>query len=240
MLGLELGADDYITKPFSMREFRSRVQGRAAARRDGRRATAGERADRARASCEIDFERRVGRRCAASRSQLTYVEFEILAALAARARAASSPARCCSSASGATPPTATRARSTSTSATCARSSSPTPKHPEYLFTVRGVGYRFRDEDSRLRQPRSAAQLAPQPARRSCSSLITAAAIGVRLPLRRAAARVEPDRREAAPARAGSATEQSPRLAAGAASRRLRRRSSRSSSARRRPAHRAPA
>src|SRR5215212_3857634 len=31
VLGLELGADDYITKPFSMREFRSRV--RAALRR---------------------------------------------------------------------------------------------------------------------------------------------------------------------------------------------------------------
>src|SRR5436305_5530627 len=26
VLGLELGADDYITKPFSMREFRSRVR----------------------------------------------------------------------------------------------------------------------------------------------------------------------------------------------------------------------
>ena len=26
MLGLELGADDYITKPFSVREFRSRVR----------------------------------------------------------------------------------------------------------------------------------------------------------------------------------------------------------------------
>ena len=34
VIGLELGADDYITKPFSMREFRSRVQGRAAARGD--------------------------------------------------------------------------------------------------------------------------------------------------------------------------------------------------------------
>ena len=30
VLGLNLGADDYITKPFSVREFRSRVQGRAA------------------------------------------------------------------------------------------------------------------------------------------------------------------------------------------------------------------
>ena len=33
VLGLELGADDYITKPFRMREFRSRV--RAALRRAG-------------------------------------------------------------------------------------------------------------------------------------------------------------------------------------------------------------
>src|SRR3954467_8405648 len=38
VLGLELGADDYITKPFSMREFRSRVKAvlrRADLRRDG-------------------------------------------------------------------------------------------------------------------------------------------------------------------------------------------------------------
>ena len=33
VVGLELGADDYITKPFSMREFRSRVK--AALRRAG-------------------------------------------------------------------------------------------------------------------------------------------------------------------------------------------------------------
>src|SRR3712207_9231226 len=34
VLGLELGADDYITKPFSIREFRSRVReiGRASCR----------------------------------------------------------------------------------------------------------------------------------------------------------------------------------------------------------------
>ena len=41
VLGLELGADDYITKPFSIREFRSRVRAllrRAAAPRAGDRA----------------------------------------------------------------------------------------------------------------------------------------------------------------------------------------------------------
>ena len=36
VLGLELGADDYITKPFSIREFRSRI--RAVLRRAGLRA----------------------------------------------------------------------------------------------------------------------------------------------------------------------------------------------------------
>src|SRR5918912_1397493 len=39
VLGLELGADDYITKPFSMREFRSRVK--AALRRAGMAAAEG-------------------------------------------------------------------------------------------------------------------------------------------------------------------------------------------------------
>src|SRR2546429_699505 len=39
VVGLEVGADDYITKPFSIREFRSRV--RALLRRGARRGPAG-------------------------------------------------------------------------------------------------------------------------------------------------------------------------------------------------------
>ena len=47
VLGLELGADDYITKPFSIREFRSRI--RAVLRRAGLLAErAGRRRDRGR------------------------------------------------------------------------------------------------------------------------------------------------------------------------------------------------
>ncbi len=79
VLGLEIGADDYITKPFSVREFRSRV--RAALRRSemlrGRPASepivAGE--------IEIDFERRVAT-AYGEPVRLTYVEFELLASLA--------------------------------------------------------------------------------------------------------------------------------------------------------------
>src|SRR6059036_200403 len=43
VLGLELGADDYITKPFSMREFRSRVK--AVLRRADLRGSNGDRSE---------------------------------------------------------------------------------------------------------------------------------------------------------------------------------------------------
>jgi DNA-binding response OmpR family regulator len=78
--GLEMGADDYITKPFSVREFRSRVK---AALRRGNMAGAAHTGDgpiRA-GDLEIDFERR-STLLGGKPVQLTYVEFEILAALA--------------------------------------------------------------------------------------------------------------------------------------------------------------
>jgi DNA-binding response OmpR family regulator len=80
VLGLELGADDYITKPFSVREFRSRVKAvlrRAALARPEAQfeepIEAGE--------LSIDFEKRFVTVRGES-VRLTYVEFEILAALA--------------------------------------------------------------------------------------------------------------------------------------------------------------
>ena len=81
VLGLELGADDYITKPFSMREFRSRVK--ALLRRvDLQRGGGPERSTLERGPLRVDLSRRSvesdGRPV-----ELTYVEFEILAALAA-------------------------------------------------------------------------------------------------------------------------------------------------------------
>src|SRR5579864_1366929 len=83
VLGLELGADDYITKPFSIREFRSRV--RALLRRA--RAPRHEPGDPSRSTIvmdelEIDLSRRTVDLVGA-RVQLTYVEFELLATLAA-------------------------------------------------------------------------------------------------------------------------------------------------------------
>src|SRR5262245_9963646 len=82
VLGLELGADDYITKPFSIREFRSRVRAvlrRAASLR--RDAPGGE-------TIEVDGLRIEPTRRAVEVNgeavELTYVEFELLRTLAAR------------------------------------------------------------------------------------------------------------------------------------------------------------
>ena len=142
VLGLELGADDYITKPFSIREFRSRVRAllrRAAAPRPGER---GEEE-------VIEVGRGTDRRPArtvevrGSEAQLTFVEFELLRDLAA-APGACSRGGSCSSGSAAAPTIASRARSTCTSAICARRSRANPHEPELILTVRGVGYRFRE------------------------------------------------------------------------------------------------
>jgi len=141
VVGLEMGADDYITKPFSMREFRSRIK---AALRRSRMLGAGQVQEPISArDLEIDFERRiVGLR--GEEVRLTYVEFEILAALAR------SPGR-------------VLARDTLLEQVWGDSDYRDPrtvdvhirhlrekierdaKSPEYLFTVRGVGYRFREE-----------------------------------------------------------------------------------------------
>src|SRR5262245_32656779 len=80
IVGLEIGADDYITKPFSVREFRSRVK---AALRRGNMGGRGPSADEPinAGELEIDFERRATI-MRGEPVQLTFVEFEILAALA--------------------------------------------------------------------------------------------------------------------------------------------------------------
>jgi len=81
VVGLELGADDYITKPFSIREFRSRV--RALLRRAALPPDGGNRDVMVIDGLAIDLSQRLveldGRRI-----DLTYVEFELLRALVAK------------------------------------------------------------------------------------------------------------------------------------------------------------
>jgi DNA-binding response OmpR family regulator len=142
VLGLEIGADDYITKPFSVREFRSRV--RAALRRsEMARGRPGSDEPIVAGDLRIDFERRaVSIRHNGVR--LTYVEFEILAALAG------APGRVFTREvllelvwgdSAYRDPRTIDVHIRHLREKIERD----PRQPEYLFTVRGVGYRFRDE-----------------------------------------------------------------------------------------------
>jgi DNA-binding response OmpR family regulator len=141
VLGLELGADDYITKPFSIREFRSRVRAllrRAAAPRHDPRDNEVIVAD----GLQIDLARRtveVGDR----EVQLTYVEFELLRILA------SSPGRVFTrqalleelwGGSEYREP-----RTIDVHVRHLREKLETdPREPVLILTVRSVGYRFRD------------------------------------------------------------------------------------------------
>ena len=77
VLGLELGADDYITKPFSIREFRSRV--RALLRRAASPGGTSEDGEVIAADgLAIDLAPARRSRCGGEPVQLTYVEFELL------------------------------------------------------------------------------------------------------------------------------------------------------------------
>src|SRR4026209_2335353 len=79
VLGLELGADDYITKPFSIREFRSRI--RALLRRAASRASEPREELIERRELRIDLPRRTVE-VRGEVVQLTFIEFEMLAVLA--------------------------------------------------------------------------------------------------------------------------------------------------------------
>jgi DNA-binding response OmpR family regulator len=141
VVGLEMGADDYITKPFSMREFRSRVK--AALRRSRMIGGGPDEEPISSGSLAIDF----ARRAVLIRDEeirLTYVEFEILAALARAPGRVLSRETLLEHVWG-----DSEYRDPRTVDVHIRHLREKleldPKEPEYLFTVRGVGYRFRDD-----------------------------------------------------------------------------------------------
>jgi DNA-binding response OmpR family regulator len=146
VVGLELGADDYITKPFSLREFSSRIK--AALRRAEMGSTsefAAEEAPLEVRELRIEFAKR-SVRVRGDEAELTYVEFEILAALArAPGRVFTRDmllARIWGDSAYRDP------RTIDVHIRHLREKiERDPKDPEYLFTVRGVGYRFRDTES---------------------------------------------------------------------------------------------
>ena len=141
VLGLELGADDYITKPFSIREFRSRVRAllrRASIPRDGDIGdelieTDGLRIDAGRRTVDLD-----GRPI-----RLTYVEFELLRALAAHPGRVYSRRMLLEALWGGSD--YREPRTIDVHVRHLREKlEPDPREPKFILTVRGVGYRFRD------------------------------------------------------------------------------------------------
>ncbi len=137
VLGLELGADDYLTKPFSVRELSARIK--AILRRSGPAASS-PMGPRRIGACTVDFDRMTARRDGTP-LDLTHKEFELLRYLADR------PGQVVSRDEilervwgyGEAPTTRTvdnfilRLR---------KAVEPDPAHPRIILTAHGVGYRL--------------------------------------------------------------------------------------------------
>jgi len=134
VLGLELGADDYVTKPFSPRELRARVK--AALRR-----AAGEMPEIYRfGDAEVDFTRCELRR-AGQAVEMTPIEFKLLTVFIRHRRQTLSRDKLLDEVWGRE--TFVTDRAVDTHITNLRKKiEPMPSEPRFLVNVRGMGYRF--------------------------------------------------------------------------------------------------
>lgn len=142
VLGLELGADDYITKPFSIREFRSRVRAllrRAAAPRAG----AEREAVIERGELKIDLPRRTVE-IRGETIQLTFIEFEMLVVLAASPGVVFSRRDLLERLRGGSDYREPRTIDVHVRHLREKIERD-PSNPELILTIRGAGYRFRPE-----------------------------------------------------------------------------------------------
>jgi two-component system, OmpR family, alkaline phosphatase synthesis response regulator PhoP len=138
LVGLELGADDYLTKPFSPRELVARV--RAVCRRSDLGPSRG---DVVRAGgIELDVPRmlaRVGRRTI----ELTSTEFELLATLMRQPGRVFTRGQLLDAIRGDEGESFDRVIDAHIK-NLRRKIEPDPREPRHLLTVYGVGYKFTD------------------------------------------------------------------------------------------------
>lgn len=139
VLGLELGADDYVTKPFSPREVVARV--RAVLRR-----TRGEPADAPELLTVGDLKLDVGRHTVsrgAEPVELTPSEFEILRAMMSAPGRVFSRLQLLEAAQGQAYEGYERTVDTHVK-NLRRKIEPEPPNPTYVLTVHGIGYKLRE------------------------------------------------------------------------------------------------
>jgi DNA-binding response OmpR family regulator len=139
VLGLELGADDYVTKPFSPRELRARIQAVL------RRGTDGSAGIYRFGDCEVDFDRSEVRR-GGTAIAVSALEFRLLEAFVRHPGRVLSRSHLIDAAWG--PETIITDRVVDTHILHLRKKiEPKPAKPRYIRSVRGMGYRFEGERS---------------------------------------------------------------------------------------------
>ena len=134
ILGLELGADDYVTKPFSPRELRARIQ--AVLRRLSESSLGAYKFG----DCEVDFDRGEVRRNG-SPVDLSALEFRLLAAFVRRRGRLLSRDQLIDAAWGQGAFVTDRVIDTHV-LNLRKKIEPVPARPCYIRSVRGMGYRF--------------------------------------------------------------------------------------------------
>ena len=139
LLGLELGADDYLTKPFSPRELVARV--RAVLRRADRPPEAAETIRAGDVVLDLPRMRAV---VDGTVVDLTPTEFQLLATMAARPGRIFTRAQLLDTLHGIAFETYERAIDSHVK-NLRRKIEPDPRSPRYILTVYGVGYRFADD-----------------------------------------------------------------------------------------------
>ena len=140
LVGLEIGADDYVTKPFSPKELVARV--RAVLRRSERPVAASDIVSAGAVTLDVPRMRvTVDERVI----ELTPTEFQLLATLAREPGRVFTRSQLLDAVHGIAFESYERAIDAHVK-NIRRKLEPDPAHPRYLLTVYGVGYRFAEQE----------------------------------------------------------------------------------------------